>query len=121
MFCFPDRTQSEGDSYNPVRHRRIGFLYPGISSDLSGETHTGDSALVLGMGLSVLSATMHRLNLFSDLLHADLCIAVCLSLPVERVHVFNSEPDERESDFQDACLACVVPCAGACTGGELDK
>ena len=39
------------------------------------------------MGLSILSASVHRLYLFSDLVQGELCLAVSLALPVKGVHL----------------------------------
>lgn len=99
------------------------------------------------MGLSILSAPVHRLHLFSDLVKGEVFIAVCLALPVGRVHlilgnglaggrvwpdvlpspvvtpvpVINSEPDESERNFPEVFAGCVVTRAGSYAGGEPDS
>ncbi|XP_030276904.1 uncharacterized protein LOC115583846 [Sparus aurata] len=112
----------------------------------SGETDTGDSVLVLGMGLVVLSAPLHRLNLFSDLVQGEVTIGVRPALPVKGVHIIlgnglaggrvwpnvpplpvvnpvstSDGPDECERTFPDVFPACVVTRAGARAGGDSDK
>ena len=112
-----------------------------------GETDSGDSVLVLGMGLVVLSAPLHRLYLFSDLVQGEVTIGVRPALPVKGVHIIlgnglaggcvwpnvpplpvvnpvsatSDGPDECERTFPDMFPACVVTCAGACAGGDSDK
>ena len=113
----------------------------------SGESDTGDANLVQGMGLSVLSAPVHRLHLFSELVQGEVCIAVRPALPVEGVHfilgnglagghvwpdvpphpvvgpvpVVNIVPDECERDFPEVFAACVVTRAGARVAREPDR
>lgn len=48
---------------------------------------TGDSVLVLGMGLVVLPAPLHRLHLFSELVQGEVSIGVCQAFAVKGVHL----------------------------------
>ena len=53
----------------------------------SEQSDTGETALVRGMGLSVVSAPVHRLQLFSDLVQGEVCLAVRPAFPVEGVQL----------------------------------
>ena len=112
----------------------------------SGETATGDSVLVLGMGLVVLSAPLHRLHLCSDLVEGEVSIGVRPVLPVKGVHLIlgnglaggrvwpnvpplpvspvsaaSDVPDECEHKFPEVFPTCVVTRAGGRAGGEPEE
>ena len=99
--------------------------------------------LVLGMGLVVFSAPLHRLDLFSDLVQGEVTIGVCPALPVKGVHIILGNglaggcvwpnvpplaivnPGSATRDGPDECEhmfpACVGTHAGARAGGDSDK
>lgn len=98
------------------------------------ETFTGDLVLLKDMGLSVTSAPLHKIFLWSDLVEGQVCVGVRPALPVDGVDLILGNglagnrvwahvppppvvspvpvtvigPDENEQDFPDVFAACAV-------------
>ncbi|XP_058618173.1 uncharacterized protein LOC131531435 isoform X3 [Onychostoma macrolepis] len=81
----------------------------------SSQSHTGESVLIRGIGLNVLSVPLHKVSLQSELIQGEVVMGVRPALPIEGVHIILGNglveefgKEQRADSSLDALFQCAV-------------
>lgn len=74
----------------------------------SSKSHTGESVLIKGIGLNILSVPLHKVRLQSELNQGDFVVGVRPALPIEGVHVILGNGLVGERVWADSSVFPIV-------------